>query len=205
MRLSLGRSLATLVALLAIVGCRVHSDANAQPRIGIQAATALANPQPTPSPLVSESDTRPDGAALTLILSNGARITVYPVRRDGPEGQRCEIGIADGHAPSQIVMTLPSASQAKASGSDDVPENCLGLKSLGRVPAKAGSERIGLIYTAFSGEVLTPDNSYVVVLVLVQGAGKGAWVLDDTLSRAAYENEIKNIHNLRRFLLSRKK
>jgi hypothetical protein len=125
-------------------------------------------------PVARAEPLRPDGKRLTLGFKSGP-VILTPVKGPSGPSQRCSIRIKD-RTGVQTIATLPSDGE---NGADEVPIVCLALRALGRLPAGPGTDRIGLVYLAFAGSVLRPDNSQIVARVIVRTSHNRRWRIDE--------------------------
>jgi hypothetical protein len=146
---------------------------------------------------VSTGLPNPDGKAAAISFPRLGTILVAPLKQSIGNDQRCTVRLTMRGNMPQTVMTMPTAAEAAP---DMVPTVCLSLRAFGRVPAPAGTYRIGLIYRAYSGYVLRPDNSYTVPLVLSRTDATPRWRLDEALGARLAGAGVESIPAMRQWL-----
>lgn len=142
-----GVGLLVLVCGVALVACGVRAESPPATR------TSAATP-------VSSGAIRPDGAMLTVRLTDGRQVKLRGFRQVGRSGlsqARCGVTIT-----GRRVVTLGVG--------DTEVYSCDGLAAAGVVPPAGGVQRIGLIYDASS-----PNAEFRTAVVLREDGG---WHVD---------------------------
>jgi hypothetical protein len=138
-----------------------------------------------------------DGKSVIISFPRLTRVMVSPYKQSAGNDYRCSVRLTSTGATPQTVMTMPTLAEAAP---DMVPTVCLSLRAFGRIPSKAGTYRIGLIYSGFTGYVLRPDNSYIVPVILTRTNRSPNWVIDDVLGSKLTDAGIETVPAMRRWL-----
>lgn len=140
------RTVAVAALLLAACGTAPdHSDA-------AQSHAAPAKPAAAPT----GSD-----APLTIRLADGSSATLVASKRDGKHGM----------SDAQCAVTIDRQPVETIGSGDTDTYTCGALEAAGRLSAKGGSRRIGLIY-----RVSSSNAHFNTALILVEHAGR--WAID---------------------------